>query len=137
MFRNLIAIIVAIAIAIAGAIEPAYAYTNDSSGVSVSHHIHITQGDNSSVSLYQNQGEMHLSINQGNYGTVNLNHINNSADKYTTENSSESLIDNVVTGVVENAVTVIGGAMACYALDGIATAFFPPAAVLAPFCAAL
>lgn len=52
----------------------------------------------------------------------------------TEDNLSEEFVNGVVDGIVTTTGLAIGGVVACYALDGIATAFFPPAAALAAFC---
>jgi len=114
MFRILIAFVMVLTISIAGIVEPAYAYAT------------IPDVPVNST----------ITINQGNDSLVNLNSFNKlaSTDENATNSSSEVFADRVIDGVKTTAGYVIGGAIACYALDGFATLVFPPAAALSAFC---
>ncbi|MEH2041615.1 hypothetical protein [Nostoc sp.] len=50
---------------------------------------------------------------------------------------TEKLANSVVNGFVTIGGFAVGGSLACYALDGIATMLFPPAAAAAAFCPAV
>jgi hypothetical protein len=113
MFRSLIAIIVALSIAGVGVVKPAYAYSSDSNMGLVNPPITIN-GDGNSVSFNDS--------------------FNRFADEGTIKSSSDAFADSLVKGIVETTGFVVGGTLVCYALDGIATAFFPPAAAAAAFC---
>ena len=55
----------------------------------------------------------------------------------TTAFPSESVNDVlgwVSDGVIETAKVMVGGAIVCYTVDGLATTIFPPAGALLPFC---
>ncbi|MCC5603801.1 hypothetical protein [Nostoc favosum] len=116
MLRYLIAIIVALAISITGITRPAYAYTNNFAGFPPNSDITIHQGDNSSI---------------------NFNYANSPDSERSPNDPSQVFVNGVVNGAVTTAGVAVGGALVCYALDGIATAFFPPAASLAVFCPAV
>jgi hypothetical protein len=113
MFRSLIAVIVALAIAVVGVVKPAYAYSSDSNMGLVNPPITIN-GDGNSVSFNDS--------------------FNRFADEGTIKEPSDAFVDGLVKGIAETTGVVIGGIAVCYALDGIATAFFPPAAAAAAFC---
>lgn len=116
MFRSLIAVIVALAIAVVGVVKPAYAYSSDSGVMSVNPSVVINGNDNS-VSFYDS--------------------FDRFADEGTIKEPSDAFVDGLVNGIAQTSGVVIGGVVVCYALDGIATAFFPPAAAVAAFCPAI
>lgn len=116
MFRSLIAVIVALAIAVVGVVKPAYAYSSDSGVMPVNPSITINGNGNS------------VSFNDS---------FNRFVDEETIKSPSNALADGLVKGIAETTGVVIGGMLVCYALDGIATAFFPPAAAAAAFCPAI
>jgi hypothetical protein len=115
MFRSFIALLVVFTIVFLGIINPAYAASREADIMPRSFPITIN--------------------NKGNDNSVYFNtSFNSSDDKRATEDLSEELLDSVINGIVTTAGVAIGGAVVCYAFDGIATAFFPPAAALAAFC---
>lgn len=116
MFRSLMAVIVALAIAIVGVVKPAYAYSSDSGVMPVNSSVVINGNDNS-VSFYDS--------------------FDSFADEGTIKSPSDAFADGLVKGIAETTGVVIGGIVVCYALNGIATAFFPPAAAAAAFCPAI
>lgn len=109
MLKTLIVLIVAIVIGIVGLSEPSYAYTNDYNNLSISHHQNLTEGDN----------------------------VNSVASEETTEEPSKVFVTGVMNGAITTAGVAVGGALICLTLDGIASAFFPPAASLSIFCPAV
>lgn len=110
MLRGLIALVLAFAIAITGMANPAYAYSDNSTAQAPI--IVDNRGDNNSIN-----------INSGNgYGSDPLN------------NPSNSFVDGLINGAATTAGFAVGGAIVCYALDGVATMFFPPASAAAAFC---
>lgn len=113
MFRSLITVIVALAIAVVGVVKPAYAYSSDSNMGLVNPPITINGNGNS------------VSFNDS---------FDRFADERTINSPSDAFVDGVVKGIAGTTGVVIGGTLVCYALDGIATAFFPPAAAAAAFC---
>lgn len=110
MLQKLIALVLAFALVLTGIIEPAYA-DSSYSGIIFDNHKETNSTD------YYNYGS-------SDYG-------NNRKDP------SDQFIDSIVQGVVTTTGLAVGGVVTCYALDGIATAFFPPAAALAAFCPAI
>ncbi|MBD2243967.1 hypothetical protein [Nostoc sp. FACHB-888] len=113
MFRSLIALIVALVLTIAGITEPAYADSSNSNLLFVDSNI----------------------INNSGYANVNnWNDSFNSLHFPELENIGEKIFDTVVDGFIKTGGFAIGGALACYALDGIATTIFPPAAAAVAFC---
>jgi hypothetical protein len=54
-------------------------------------------------------------------------------DKY----NSNPLVKSTIDGAAQTAGAMIGGFLVCYTVSGVATTFFPPAAVLAPYCPGL
>jgi hypothetical protein len=53
------------------------------------------------------------------------------------ENLALSFIESVGKGATTTVGVAVGGLIACYAIDGVATVFFPPAAALSAFCPAI
>lgn len=117
MLRSLIALLVAFAIAVTGVVQPAYADSTAPNYLSTSSLITInTQGEGNSVAIFD-------SFKAGDLGEV--------------QQPSNAFIDGLVTGAEETIGVAIGGAIVCYSVGWIATAIFPPAGALAPFCSAL
>lgn len=117
MLRSLIALVVAFAIAITGIAKPAYADSNLSSYSSTdSAVVFNTQGNGNSITI--NDG-----FNEYGYGDM--------------QPSTATPIDPVLDAAVKTVEGVIGAAIACYAIDSIATLFFPPAGALSAFCPAI
>ncbi len=113
MFRSLIASIIAFAIAVTVVVNPAYAESADTN------------------SYFNNYGVINNIYGNGNSVTIDNP---SKKDSYSEkQDSSNPFID----GVINMAGSLIGGAIVCYSIDGIATVFFPPAAVLASFCPAM
>jgi hypothetical protein len=116
MFRSFIAVIVALAIAVVGVVKPAYAYSIDSNMGLVNPPITINGNGNS------------VSFNDS---------FERFDDEGTIERPSDAFANGLMKGIAETTGVVIGGIVVCYALDGIATVFFPPAAAAAAFCPAI
>lgn len=116
MFRSLIAVIVALAIAVVGVVKPAYAYSSDS-GMELVNPPIVINGNDNSVSFYDS-----------------FDHF---ADEEPIKEPSDAFVEGLVNGIVQTTGFMVGGTLVCYALDGIATAFFPPAAAAAAFCPAI
>jgi hypothetical protein len=112
----LTAVIVALTIAVVGIVKPAYAYPSVSGIMPVNSHLVINGNDNS-VSFYDS--------------------FDRFADERIIESPSDKFVEGLINGITQTTGAVIGGIVVCYALDGIATAFFPPAAAAAAFCPAI
>jgi hypothetical protein len=110
MLRSLIAVIIAVSIVFTGIIKPAYAEDNI--------------------------------INYNNYN-YNFNDFSVKSDQYFIDYSDKNrkdlsnFIEGIKRGALEAAGITVGGVIVCYSIDGVATAFFPPAATLAAFCPAM
>lgn len=63
--------------------------------------------------------------------------ITDSFNNSTIADTTKHIAATVTKGFVETAGVAIGAGTACYLLDGIATLFFPPAAMAAAFCPAV
>jgi hypothetical protein len=111
MFRSFIASIIAFAIAVTVVINPAYAESTDTN-----YYFNNSGGNGNSVVIDN-------SLNRDGYSEK--------------QDSLNPFIDGLLKGLEEAAGVTIGGAIVCYSIDGIATAFFPPAAALASFCPAI
>ncbi len=115
MIRSIVAFVVMIIFTISSMAHPAYASPSPS-----------TQNVPAASGKYVECGVQ--------IGFVNSCGSNNQRDSGYSSDASQEFVNNVVNGAVTTAGFVIGGAVTCYVLDGIATAFFPPAAALAAFC---
>lgn len=107
MLRKLIAIILILTVAITGFVTPAYASSTNS------------------LIIIDNHKEIYSNDNNYNYA------------ERTTENSSEKFINSFIDGMTNTAGALAGAVAVCFALDGLATTIFPPAATLAAFCPSL
>lgn len=112
MLQKLVALVLAFALVLTGIIEPAYA-DSSYSGIIFDNH----KETNSNYHYNYNYGSSNYSDNR--------------------KDASDQFVDGMVQGAAMTAGLAVGGAITCYALDGIATAFFPPAAALAAFCPAI
>ncbi|MDB9537944.1 hypothetical protein PN451_19260 [Dolichospermum planctonicum CS-1226] len=111
MFRSLIASIIAFAIAVTVVVNPAYAESTD-------------------TNYYVNNSG-------GNGDLVSIDESLNSVSDGASLDLANTFINGLWKGVVETAGVTIGGVIACYSIDGIATLVFPPAAALAAYCPAM
>jgi hypothetical protein len=107
MFRSLIASIIAFAIAVTVVVNPAYAESTD-------------------TNYYVNNSG-------GNGDLVRIDESLNSV----SDGASLDLANPFINGLVNGIGYTIGVVIVCYSIDGIATAFFPPAAALAAYCPAM
>ncbi|MHC5746623.1 MAG: hypothetical protein ACYTXT_32975, partial [Nostoc sp.] len=98
---------------ITGITKPAYAFANDF------------------TALPQNSD---ITIHQEDSGTVKFNYVNSPANEETTDDTSKVFVNNIVNGAVTTAKVTIAGGLLCFLIDGVATAFYPPAAQLGIFC---
>ncbi len=114
MFRSLIALTLAFVIAISGIVKPAYADSRNLSSESANSHMVVN--------------------NQGDGNSVNISGSFNSVGDNTPQEKSNPFLDGVIRGVMETGGLVIGGAVVCYGIDGIAALLFPPAAALSALC---
>lgn len=111
MLRKLIALVIIFAITFAGFVDPACA---DSSKVEI-------MPANSLIEV------------RGNNNSLNFNNsFNDSSSGF--EGPVSDFFNAVVDGAVKTVGVAVGGVLACYTIDGIATMFFPPAATLSAFC---
>lgn len=111
MFRGLIAIVVAFAIALSSFAKPSYAMPVESAMEAASTVI-IQQGDN-------------------NFAQINPPAIEPISTSEPT--AADEFWQGVQKGVVETSGAIVGGVIVCYALDGLATMIFPPAAAASAF----
>jgi hypothetical protein len=116
LFRGFVAVIATLIIFIVGNVAPAYAGSMPID----------TQVEHSQSAIE------HKGNNDSYYFNNSFNHYERNDN--LAEEFGISLARGLGTGVGVAVGATVGATATCYVLDGIATMFFPPAAVLAPTC---
>jgi hypothetical protein len=117
MLRKLITLILSLTITIAGIMQPAYAAPGDSTKPTSFPITINNRGDNNLVYF-------HNSFNESGDRTVDT----------ASETSDDKFFNGVEKGLLTTAGVAVAATAACYIIDGVASAFFPPLAVLAAGC---
>jgi len=108
MFRGLIALLIACVLTLTGLTAPAYADSNHVGGLSM--------------------GAKQL------FDSHDIIIVNPPQPDFPSPGRWEHFLKGLGDGALETAGLTIGGAAVCFAVDGVATTFFPPAAALLAYC---